>query len=71
MHEQGVIHRDLKPENVLLVNEGRIDNIKIIDFGTAHYFGNDKSSENLPTKAEGTLKYMAPEVFKNWYVDKV
>jgi serine/threonine protein kinase len=44
MHDEcQIVHRDLKPENILLEKEGEMDNLRLIDFGTA------KSFENLKT----------------------
>ena len=45
-HDRGVVHRDLKPENVLLVrgtgDDGEpIEEVKILDFGTARIDGED------------------------------
>jgi calcium-dependent protein kinase len=36
-HEQNVMHRDLKLENMLLEKNHKLDQLKIIDFGTAKY----------------------------------
>jgi len=33
MHKNNICHRDLKPENFLLMNEGDLTSIKLIDFG--------------------------------------
>lgn len=38
MHENKVVHRDLKPENIMLETKGDINDLKIIDFGTAKKF---------------------------------
>ena len=35
MHENQIVHRDLKPENIMLENPGDINELKVIDFGTA------------------------------------
>lgn len=57
MHKNKIVHRDLKPENVLLENEDDINNVKLIDFGTACMFGERKLYDRV-----GTVMYMAPEV---------
>lgn len=51
LHQKNIIHCDLKPGNVYIEN----DNVLIIDFGLAGYFG-----ENIV----GTPTYLAPEIFK-------
>jgi tripartite ATP-independent transporter DctP family solute receptor len=50
-HSHGVVHRDLTPRNVFLCDDGQV---KILDFGLAHAFGQRKVDG-------GTVAYMAPE----------
>ncbi len=50
-HAQGVVHRDLKPANVFLCRD---DQVKVLDFGMAHAFGQRRADG-------GTPAYMAPE----------
>jgi serine/threonine protein kinase/tetratricopeptide (TPR) repeat protein len=52
LHRRGIVHRDLKPENVL-VSHGQV---KVLDFGLSIQQG----QLSVP---EGTLAYMAPELF--------
>jgi len=56
-HDQNICHRDLKPEN-LLVDDKDNDQIKIIDFGTAQIYDEDK----LMNQLYGTAYYIAPEI---------
>jgi serine/threonine protein kinase len=45
MHDEcQIVHRDLKPENVLLEKEGEMDNLRLIDFGTAKCYKNLKGA---------------------------
>ena len=58
-HAQGIIHRDLKPSNLLL-SEGRIDQLKVLDFGVARWRNVDREL-TLTNQIIGTPGYMAPE----------
>jgi tetratricopeptide (TPR) repeat protein len=53
-HRQGVVHRDLTPGNVFLCDDGQV---KILDFGLAHAFGQRRADG-------GTPAYMAPEQWR-------
>lgn len=54
-HELGILHRDVKPENVMLTTRGgRVDHVKILDFGLAK-LGHDD------LRIIGTPHYMSPE----------
>jgi serine/threonine-protein kinase len=61
-HAQGVIHRDLKPDNVMLIDAGRPDFVKLLDFGVAklteHQGGGNLTNTGMLV---GTPGYMAPE----------
>ena len=62
LHSKGIIHRDIKPENITFTSE---NNIKLIDFGTCAYFGDEPLKQEL-----GTIYYLAPEVIKSKYNEK-
>ncbi|WP_437274536.1 protein kinase [Sorangium sp. So ce375] len=59
VHRLGVVHRDLKPSNLLLV-DGTIDRITLIDFGVVRMSGIDQQL-TMPGAILGTPGYMAPE----------
>lgn len=66
MHEQGVVHRDLKLENIMYVAKDS-SHVKLIDLGFAtHLRGEQRLQESC-----GSLQYMAPEILKRYYSEKV
>ena len=73
LHENNIIHRDLKPENILISKierdlsaEEEYFWIKIIDFGTAKIFKDDKNENSVV----GSPYYIAPEVLNKDYNEK-
>lgn len=59
-HRRGVIHRDLKPSN-LMMGEGDITRIKLLDFGIARWRGPGAEVMTRTGISIGTPGYMAPE----------
>ncbi len=54
LHFAGIVHGDVHPRNVLI---GRDDTIRLIDFGLAHFVG-----EEEPPKPGGVALYYSPEL---------
>jgi serine/threonine-protein kinase len=65
-HAAGIIHRDLKPENIFILRSkaGRVDFVKLIDFGISKFSRPFSDGEHRMTRADavlGTPCYMSPE----------
>lgn len=67
LHAHSIIHRDIKPENIMLIKDGQSLMLKLIDFGLA-VFDSDKTPNVHPA---GTHLYMAPEMIRGTYDQKV
>jgi serine/threonine-protein kinase len=67
-HAAGIVHRDVKPDNAVLVtHHGRVDHVKLLDFGIAKLdFASRLSGAH---RILGTPAYMAPEQARGGKVD--
>lgn len=65
-HKQHIIHRDIKPENIF-ITESKDMKIKIGDFGNACYY----QPNCKLTGIFGSPYYLAPEVLKGTYNEKI
>jgi serine/threonine protein kinase/tetratricopeptide (TPR) repeat protein len=62
IHKQHLVHRDIKPSNIMLSwEEGRLENVKIIDLGLAK--GVTEDTLSITGSFIGTPTYASPEQF--------
>jgi serine/threonine protein kinase/Flp pilus assembly protein TadD len=62
IHKQHLVHRDIKPSNIMVTwEEGRLENVKIIDLGLAKGVTDDTLS--IAGSFIGTPTYASPEQF--------
>lgn len=74
VHEHQFVHRDIKPGNIMINEEanGRILDIKVLDFGIAKKVGHGNTETNSLTKPGeivGSPFYMSPEQAEGRPVD--
>lgn len=61
-HTHNIIHRDLKPSNIMVVKNGDMESVKLIDFGLAKTFDLDLDEQIASSGyMVGTPSYMSPE----------
>jgi serine/threonine protein kinase/Tfp pilus assembly protein PilF len=68
IHKQHLVHRDIKPANIMLSwEEGRLENVKIIDLGLAK--GVTEDTLSIAGSFVGTPAYASPEQFAGFGTD--
>lgn len=64
-HAARVVHRDLKPANIMVTDDGRAEQLKVLDFGVSRPNA-DQPREQTQGLLPGTPAYMAPELFQGY-----
>jgi len=69
-HEAGIVHRDLKASNVMVVKEGDVPEVKLLDFGIAKLIRTD-GAPGLTSAGQrlGTPYAMSPEQIRGGPID--
>ena len=62
LHKANLIHRDLKPENIFVNESEHATTIKLVDFGLTR---DVTTNSTIGMSGGGSLKYMAPEQFRD------
>lgn len=60
-HRNGIIHSDIKPANIIIDKE---NNARILDFGIASFYTDERFIKQSGNQVIGTERYMAPEAKK-------